>query len=37
MARVEQTRTVRVALWVLRVYLVAMLILLGLRAFQLFA
>jgi hypothetical protein len=36
MARVEQTRTVRVALWVLRVYLVAMLILLGLRAFQLF-
>jgi hypothetical protein len=36
MARVEHTRTVRVALWVLRVYLVAMLILLGLRAFQLF-
>lgn len=36
MARVERTRTVRVALWVLRVYLVAMLILLGLRAFQLF-
>ncbi len=36
MARVEQTRTVRIALWVLRVYLVAMLILLGLRAIQLF-
>jgi len=35
-ARVEQTRTVRVALWVLRVYLVAMLILLGLRAVRLF-
>lgn len=36
MPRVEQTRTVRVALWVLRVYLVAMLILLGLRAYKLF-
>jgi hypothetical protein len=36
MARVERTLTVRVALAVLRVYLVAMLILLGMRAFQLF-
>jgi len=36
MARVEQTRTVRIALWLLRVYLCAMLILLGLRAIQLF-
>ena len=36
MARVEQTRSVRIALWLLRVYLVSMLILLGLRALQLF-
>lgn len=36
MPRVEQTRTVRVALWVLRVYLVLIVVLLGIRAFQLF-
>jgi hypothetical protein len=36
MLRVERTRTVRVALWVLRIYLIAMLLLLGARAVQLF-
>ena len=36
MPRVERTRAVRFALAVLRVYLAAMIILLGLRALQLF-
>jgi hypothetical protein len=36
MPRVERTRTVRIALGVLRVYLIAMLVLLALRAVQLF-
>ncbi len=36
MPRVEQTRTVKVALMVLRVYLVVIVVLLGVRACQLF-
>ena len=36
MPRVERTRGVRIALFVLRIYLVAMLILLGIRAVQIF-
>jgi hypothetical protein len=36
MPRVEMTRGVRIALFLLRIYLVAMLLLLGVKAVQLF-
>lgn len=36
MPRIEQTRTVRIALNVLRVYLVVIVVLLGVRACQMF-
>ncbi len=36
MPRVERTRTVRIALHVLRIYLIVILVLLGIRAVQLF-
>jgi len=36
MPRVEMTRGVRIALFVLRIYLIAMLVLLAVRAVQIF-